>query len=186
MNKVVKKSFSISEFEDEAKWLSDMHKSGWKFVGVDGNRYEFEPCSQEDWVYELDFKEEKEEDDYIQMYEDFGWEYVTKLRKWYYFRKKREDAVDLSIFSDKESKIDMCRRVINGQFVILLPLYAIMLVYGYFTFFTDVFRGESFWNGLAMGIGMGAMLVVVFGFGWYIGQVMRINNMIKGLEHPIK
>ena len=82
--------FYIAEFREEQAWLSFMHKEGWKLLTTNGYRYTFERCAGEDWIYQLDFKQENiTEADYIQMYEDYGWEFVLRFRNWYYFRKKK-------------------------------------------------------------------------------------------------
>jgi hypothetical protein len=54
--KIEKQSFLISEFREEAAWLSFMHRQGWKFISTNGKKYEFEQCEPEDWIYQLDFR----------------------------------------------------------------------------------------------------------------------------------
>ena len=111
---IEKQRFYISEFEQEAAWLAFMHREGWRLTSKEKCYYHFEPCEKEDWCYQLDFKESQSEDeDYIQIYKDYGWEYVLHSGNWFYFRKKKEEGKeeDFSIFSDKESKIEMCRRI---------------------------------------------------------------------------
>ncbi len=180
---IEKQRFYISEFEEEAAWLSFMHREGFRVTAISGMKYEFEKCDKEDYVYQLDFKQKAEdEEEYIRMFEDYGWEYVMEYRCWFYFRKRREENEDMSIFSDNESKIDMCRRVIHGQFLSILPLYLIILGYEYLMFFTDIFRGNSFWSGLLLGIAVGLMICVIFGLGLYIGQLGRLNQKIKKLQ----
>jgi hypothetical protein len=166
-----------------------MHREGWRFTALQGHNYEFEKCEGEDWNYQLDFKENGVADgDYIQMFTDYGWEYVFQYRNWFYFRKIKTEGCeeDLSIFSDNESKIELYRRIINSQSLSMVPLYLIVLAYNYLMFFTPVFKGDSFWNGLALGCAMAAICVVIFSFGIQIGQYSRLNKMIKDLEHPVK
>lgn len=183
MEKMIEKQrFYVSEFEEEAAWLSFMHREGWKFLSTTGSRYEFKACEKEDYVYQLDFKEQTETDaDYIQMFRDYGWEYVTKHNCWYYFRKRKEADEDLSIFSDNASKIDMLKRVINGQFLKFLPLYFLILGINFLTFFTNVFKADNFFSMAALIFSIIGMLVIVFGFGIYIGQVSRLQKKIKKL-----
>lgn len=184
MEKLIEKQkFYISEFEEETAWLSFMHREGWKFVSTTGNQYEFEACEQEDWVYQLDFKEKAEEDEtYIRMFADYGWEYVTKYGQWFYFRKKKEGNEDLSIFSDRESKIEMCKRVVNGQLFRLLPLTMIFMANSYVMFFTNIAGEKTFLHGLLWGIGISSMIVMCFCLGVYLNQVRRLNQKIKKLE----
>ena len=187
--KIEKQRFYISDFREEETWLAFMQSEGWRFICTDGHKYEFHKSEKEDWTYQLDFKEDGiATDDYIQLYSDYGWEYVFKFRKWFYFRKIKIEGTkeDLSIFSDNESKISMYKRVMNGYIYLLLPLYICMFVYDYFVFFTTVFKGNGFLNIFIYGAAIGAMIVVCFGFGFLIGQYSKLNKMIKNLENPLK
>jgi hypothetical protein len=123
--KIEKQYFYLSEFHEEEAWLSFMHREGWKLVSIKRNKYEFEKCVKENWVYQLAFKEDGiATDDYIQMFSDYGWEFVFQFRKWFYFRKKEVEVQkeDLTIFSDNESKIAMCKRVVKGYFYKVIPI----------------------------------------------------------------
>jgi len=187
--KIEKQRFYISEFREEEAWLAFMQREGWKFICTDGYKYEFEKSEKEDWTYQLDFKKDGiAADDYIQLYSDYGWEYVFKFRKWFYFRKFKIQGTeeDLSIFSDNESKIAMYKRVMNGNVYILLPLYIGMLVYDYLLFFTSIFKGDGFLSGVMLGTAIATMIVICLGFGFFIGQYTRLNKMIKNLENPLK
>ena len=182
---VEKQRFYIAEFEQEAAWLSFMHKEGYKFLSTDGYHYRFEPVEKEDWCYQLDYKENGvAEEDYLQMYRDFGWEYVFQYRNWFYFRKKHMEGEkeDLSIFSDRESKLELCKRIINGQLFHMLPVYLLLLCYSYWVLFTDSLNRGGFFGGLLTGIAVGALLVVLFGFGLFLGQLGRLNKMMKELD----
>lgn len=182
--KIEKQKFYISEFEQEAAWLSFMQKEGWKFVSTDGWHYTFESCEKEEWIYQLDFKEDGlGDEDYIQMFADYGWEYVCQLRQWFYFRKKRvSENEDLSIFSNRESKVDLCKRIINGQLIHLLPLYFLMLACDYVIIFTDFLNKEGFFGVLLGCIVAVTVLVIAFSFGNYIGQLSRLQHIMKENE----
>ena len=54
--------------------------------------FHFESCEPEDVIYRLDFKNNAENPEYMQMVCDFGWEYVAKCTGWLYFRKPASDA----------------------------------------------------------------------------------------------
>ena len=89
--------FTIFNHEDEQDYLREMHKHGWKFVKVTGlGRYHFEECQPEEVVYQLDYNQEgsAHKDEYIQMFEDCGWEYIQEFAGYSYFRKAvGEDGV---------------------------------------------------------------------------------------------
>ena len=89
--KIIKKFFGLADFLDEQKFLEEQHSNGWKFKKFQWLRkYTFEKVEPEDYVYRLDYNEEnKDETDYLQMFDDCGWEYIMKYQTWYYFRKKK-------------------------------------------------------------------------------------------------
>lgn len=179
--KIEKQKFYISEFEQEAAWLSFMQKEGWKFISTDGWKYKFEKCDKEEWIYQLDFKENGiADEDYIQMFQDYGWEYVFQFGEWFYFRKKKEsDKEDLSIFSDRESKVELCKRIIKGQFLRTLPGYFLLLVYEYLIFFTDLLKAEGFFGGLLNGIAIASAIILLFLVYYHVNQFSRLHRIIK-------
>ena len=154
-SKIEKRNFGVAEFQQEEKWLEEQHRSGWRLIRINGNKYQFEKCHGDEWIYQLDFKENGEaEEDYIQMFADCGWEYVLQYDKWCCFRRKKEDGVDLSIFSDKFSRIDMYTRILKSRHLrAAVVLFVIACVLEYFTIFTNFFKGNSgvwwfdFWKG---------------------------------------
>ncbi|MCI8608073.1 MAG: DUF2812 domain-containing protein [Firmicutes bacterium] len=193
-----KQRFYLSEFREEAAWLSFMHRQGWKFLSTTGCRYRFEACEKEDWVYQLDFKEDGAYDeDYIRLFADYGWEYVYQHKEWFYFRKLRTPSPladtdsdrtlepDLSIFSDNQSKAEMCKRIINRQFLRILPLYFFILVYNYLIFGTSLLDGEDFGSGFLLGVSMVFMVATLISFGYFLGQYHRLQKIMKDLEPPV-
>jgi hypothetical protein len=186
--RIEKQTFFISEFNEEATWLSFMHRQGWKFLSTSGKKYEFEQCEPEDWIYQLDFKENGvAEEDYIQMFTDYGWEYTFCYGKWFYFRKMRTATdEDLSIFSDKESKIELCKRVINADVLRIAPILLLILVSNYLLFFTSLIEESDFLKGARFGIMLGSILIYVFSISMTIGQYKKLYKMIKNYENPVK
>lgn len=127
--KVIKEFFTIADFLEEEKFLEKQHQEGWKLLKLDGlTKYVFEECPKEEYVYQLDFIEEKKDEAaYIQMFQDYGWEYVMKFRNWYYFRKvKTSVSSDNHIFSDMESKVKMIHKVYRRN-LIILPICSLIL-----------------------------------------------------------
>ena len=118
--------FTIPEWEKEEVWLREQHKNGWKLIKVTPpGCYKFEQCEPEDVIYQLDYNQEgmNHISEYIQMFRDCGWEYVTDMMGYAYFRKPANEMVeDEGIFCDDESKIEMIERVYKGR---MLPLIVI-------------------------------------------------------------
>ena len=181
-----KQKFYISEFEQEASWLSFMHKEGWKFVSTDGFHYRFERAGKEDWAYELDYKENGvADDDYIQMYLDFGWEYAGQYDHWCYFRKQRVEGeeTDTSLFSDRESKLELCKRVVHGQFLRMLPFLLLM------PSILNLLRLSNPTEHFGPVFGTALSVICILSLGIFIiplviyfNQINRLNKLIKELE----
>lgn len=186
--RIEKQTFFISEFNEEAAWLSFMHRQGWRFISTNGKKYEFEQCEPEDWIYQLDFKENGVADeDYIQMFNDYGWEYAFQYGKWFYFRKKKTaEEEDLSIFSDRESKIALCKRVINGDALRIVPIIMLILGSNYLLFFTSLYEKSDFLQGARFGIMLGSFIVLYIALALTINQYRRLYKMIKSYENPVK
>lgn len=122
--------FVLTDYEEEEVYLREMHKNGWKFIRVTlPGFYHFEKCEPEDVVYRLDFnpKPSREKENYIRLYEDYGWEYLQDMSEYSYFRKPAAEAdteADTEIFSDNASKLDMLQRIFAKR---MLPILAIFL-----------------------------------------------------------
>ena len=82
--------FNIMEYEKEENYLSKRHQEGWKFKRVTfPGVYTFERCESEKVIYQLDYNKEgiKHQMEYVRMFEDCGWEYLTEFDGYNYFRK---------------------------------------------------------------------------------------------------
>lgn len=186
----IRTTFYISEFEQEENWLEWMQKQGWKFVKTDNKYYEFEKCPEEDWVYRLDFKADGvPEAEYLQLFEDCGWEFVQHWKQWFYFRKRRtgEDE-DFSIFSDRESKIELCERILKGRLLrrVVLPAFLVTGAYCCAGFFLDAVSESP-----AVRSVFSTLCMVLFGLGLTgicthgIGEYKKLKKKISALRNPL-
>lgn len=120
--------FTIADFSEEEIWLREQHKAGWKLVKMTPPCfYTFEKCEPEDVIYRLDYKNNTENADYMQMMADYGWEYSGRCAGWLYFRKPAAEITDENegeLFSDQASRIDFLSNVMKTR---LLPLAIIFL-----------------------------------------------------------
>ncbi|MBQ5951317.1 MAG: DUF2812 domain-containing protein [Lachnospiraceae bacterium] len=120
--------FTIADYEEEEAFLREKHRSGWKLVDMTPPCfYVFEECEPEDVIYRLDFKNNEQSPEYMQMAADFGWEYFAKCMGWLYFRKPADPAApeeDGELFSDGASKAEMACRIVRQR---VLPLTIIFL-----------------------------------------------------------
>ena len=117
--------FSITQYDEEARWLEEMHSQGWKFIGVNMPCfYHFERCEPENYIYQLDYNKAGSRPDYIKLFGDCGWEYLTDFMGYSYFRKKASEANGQEdIFCDDESRLDMIRRIFGGRIIPLLIIF---------------------------------------------------------------
>lgn len=121
--------WTIADFETEETFLREQHKQGWKFIKYTlPGFYTFEACTPEDVIYQLDFTDTgcNANTAYLQMFADYGWEYLQTVNGFNYFRKPAvaHAPEDLTIFSDPQSKIDMIQKITCRR---LLPILVIFL-----------------------------------------------------------
>jgi len=108
--------FMLPDYEEEEKFLREKHNAGLAFEKVKSpGFYYFSECEPEDVIYKLDFNPQKEKEEaYLQMYADYGWEYIQEMNGYNYFKKSaaaaETDGED-EIFNDNESKLDMMQRI---------------------------------------------------------------------------
>lgn len=114
--------------EEEEAWLGEMALAGWHLSRVDLlGSYTFRYGEPNRVVYRLDYMPAKKGDfqDYLQMFQDAGWEYVGEMSNWRYWRKQAAAGEQIEIFTDAESKVRKYRRLLGFLgllFVVLLML----------------------------------------------------------------
>ena len=106
----VKKWIWVWEFDKEERWLNTMAQQGWVLDGLGFCRYDFVRCQPGEYTVRLEMRDHDES--YLGFMAETGAEYVGRMMKWIYFRKKTEDG-PFDLFSDTESRIAhldrMCR-----------------------------------------------------------------------------
>lgn len=125
--------FTIPEYEKEQEWLRKQHKEGWKLINASlPGVYKFEKCMPEDVVYQLDYNKEgmSHKGEYVQMFHDCGWEYITDMAGYSYFRKPVSEmhGEEEEIFCDDVSRMDMIDRVFKGRMVPLLAIFFLIII----------------------------------------------------------
>lgn len=124
--------YTIADWEKEEQYLRRRHQEGWRFVKVSlPGFYHFVKCTPEDVVYQLDYNQEglEHKDEYVQMFEDCGWEYIQDFGGYSYFRKPvAKMRGEEEIFCDDESRLDMMRRVFAGRYVPVLIILLLLIL----------------------------------------------------------
>ena len=100
--KIIKKWIWIWDFDKEEQWLNTMAQQGWVLDKVGFCRYEFIPCEPGEYTVRLEMREHDEA--YLGFMADTGAEYLGRVMKWSYFRKKTALGA-FDIFSDADSRI---------------------------------------------------------------------------------
>jgi hypothetical protein len=114
--------------EKEEAWLREMANQGLHLKSVNGpGIYTFEQGSPRDVAYRLDYPDtNKDYENYLQLFRDSGWEHVSQISGWQYFRKDVVDGEAPEIFSDNESKAKKYQRIMF-LLVLLLPIFIVDL-----------------------------------------------------------
>ncbi|MCK4050308.1 DUF2812 domain-containing protein [Streptococcus suis] len=124
--------FFLPDFEKEEVYLAEHHRQGWKFQkNKFGFFYIFEKCLPEEVIYQLDFKPNgQDKEEYLQMFADYGWEYVGDCNHFSYFRKN-ESLGEVELYSDRQSKLEMIDRIITRQFLLATSLFVFFILLFY-------------------------------------------------------
>ena len=124
MRQVIRKWFWAWEFDKEEAWLNDMAAQGKALVSARYITYEFEDSAPGEYAVRLEMLEHAPDSpegrQYIEFVESTGAEYVGKVMKWVYFRKKTADG-DFELHGDNATRF----RHLSGIIRLLLPLTAV-------------------------------------------------------------
>lgn len=173
--------FTIPEWKKEEQYLQKKHHEGWRFTGVTlPGFYHFERCEPEDVVYQLDYNQEgtAHKTEYIQMFQDCGWEYILDFVGYSYFRKPvsaMDGEESEEIFCDDDSRIDMMKRVFRGRMVPLIVIFFGVIIP---QLFVQSHTGGSISMILTGAFAVLFVLYLVL-FIWYGWQFLQYRNLLK-------
>ena len=106
--KTIRKWFWVWEFDKEEQWLNTMAQSGWVLDSVGFCKYNFVRCEPGEYTVRLEMHDP--DDEYIAFMEETGAEYIGRMVKWIFFRKKALDG-PFEIFSDIDSRISQLDKI---------------------------------------------------------------------------
>ena len=104
----VKKWIWVWDFDKEERWLNTMAQQGWVLDRLGFCRYEFVRCEPGEYIVRLEMREHDE--GYLSFMADTGAEYVGRMVKWIYFRRKAEYG-PFDIFSDLDSRLEHLKKI---------------------------------------------------------------------------
>lgn len=124
--------FTIADHEEEEKWLREQSRKGLHLQKmIQPFIYIFEVGKPEEMIYRLDYRNAKGDQDYVQMFADYGWECCGKCFGWIYFRKPASAVTceeEGELFSDNESRLSMVQHVIQTRMLPLLVVFLCILI----------------------------------------------------------
>ena len=163
--------------EQEEAWLRSMSQKGWHLssVGLPGI-YRFRAGEPRDYVYRLDYQtyKKKDQQDYLQLFIDAGWEYLGNMSGWgHYFRKEVREGETLEIFTDVESKVSKYKRVL-----VFLTFFAVIESMFVTVYANNIWGDYPYpWWGIIRIISLLIPLAVVVFIYAIIRLVLRIRQL---------
>jgi len=124
--KKINKWFWVWNLEEEKAFLEEKARQGLILKSVSLGGYTFEESQPKNLIYQMDFRgldRKISEDEYIQLYEDAGWNLAGRLGGWYYFSQESSEDIDLLIFNDNASKSLVYKRILAFLLLVGFPLY---------------------------------------------------------------
>ena len=148
----------------EEAWLGSMAQEGWllKSVGLPCV-YRFERSQPAAYTYRLDYMpaDKAKWDEYRQIFQDAGWEYVGEMSNWRYWRKQVVEGEVAEIFTDRESKLRKYQRLLTYMaffLVLMIFLGRQMLV-------------RNFWG--------------EWEYGWVVATIYLVGRILYAVLIPI-
>lgn len=173
MRQTIRKWFWAWEFDKEEQWLCDMAARGKALISARYITYEFEDSQPGEYAVRLEMLENPPDSpegrQYISFVEETGAEYLGKVMKWVYFRKKTADG-PFELHGDNATRI----KHLDGIIRLLKPLMAVNV-------------GTGVYN-LCIGVGLGSAVNVVCAgaaaaVAWLLYHGMtKLNEKKKQLE----
>ena len=123
--RTIRKWYWVWDFEKEEVWLNEMAQNGWVLDGVGFCTYHFVRCEPGEYTVRLEMHDYDEA--YLSFMADTGAEYLGRMVKWIYFRKKASEG-SFDLFSDIDSRIRHLDRIGKMLFGVGMANLAIGLV----------------------------------------------------------
>ena len=169
----------------EEAWLESMAQDGWhlKKVGLPCV-YIFSQGEPGHYTYRLDYMpaDKAKWTEYMQIFQDAGWEYIGEMSNWRYWRKQVAEGETAEIFTDTESKIRKYRRMLG-----YMAFFLALLVYlGSQLFFRPILANWEDAPVVSAIYMVGGILyaVVIPMYIVVVGQLLRrISQLKRMLSH---
>jgi len=109
------------EDDKEEHWLEQKALQGWHLVEVAPFFYKFKRESPRRVIYRLDYKGtlDKDYQEYLSIFQDSGWELVTRMSNWHYYRFEPDNNSVPELYSSNRTQAEKYRRLVIG---LVIPL----------------------------------------------------------------
>lgn len=128
------KFFLAWQEQKERQWLEEMAQNGWLLSTAAPFLYTFEEGEPGAYTYQFDFNplKKSERQEYLQLYQDDGWEKAAEVGSWFYFRKKGDSRGSREIYTDPVSLKKKYKRLLGFLLLVGGPLLYQLLYWPFF------------------------------------------------------
>lgn len=166
------------DYEKEERWLNELSAQGFHLVKGGAFRSEFERDETVRYAYGIDYqggltKKNGKLDEYIELYRDMGWEYVsTTSGIWHFFRRPWEPGETPKLYTDRDSLVEHYKKIQRVLTVVLFANLAILFANSVNIF--SLLDGSMRWGITGPLIAIYAILFTLLGYG-----IAKMNRKIK-------
>ena len=143
------------DFDKQELWLNEMAEAGWSLYKVGCCLYYFERTAPEEYIVRLEMRDR--DDAYVSFLEETGAEYIGRVTKWMYFRRKSELG-SFELFSDIDSRIAHLGRIA-----------ALLRVLAYMNIFLGIFNSLGY-NARFAWMNLAVACLLMYGLGRITGK----------------
>ena len=148
-------------------WLESMSREGWHLQDVDLLTYTFRRGEPRAYAYRLDYRPDKDADEFLEFVQEAGWQYIGKMTGWLYFRLPATAGKPTELYTDPDGKIARYKRLI-GITAATSPAYMVV-------FLPHLKR-------LPLAVAVLFVSVFVAALAFYAFSLIKLNNRIKELQ----
>lgn len=173
MRTIIHKWFWAWEFDEEEAWLNDMARHGKALLSARYATYEFEDSAPGEYAIRLEMLEDSPAGEagrqYLSFVEETGAEYVGRVLKWVYFRKRAADG-PFELHGDNATRIRHLKRIMH-LIIVLFIMEA-----------TVSFANLSIAIGVGSALNLGCAVLCGAVAGLLVRGYIKLNERKKRLE----
>jgi len=176
----VNKWFWVWNQNEEKQFLEEKAQEGYVLKKVGFGSYYFDKTEMQQLIYQMDFRGldgKISEEEFLQLYEDAGWQFATKMGGWYYFYQEGTAGIDVSLFNDNNSKSAVLKRLLIFLMIIGFPLYYQTLI-----LFPNMEPGKILFPSFYFFFRILSIIITVLHFF----AVLKIYSMYRTLKSNIR